>query len=107
MEDSEEFEAQDLGSSRPGHTIGQPSIMTGMSRNLMHSNSVAHTSVAPNSAAPNSIASQPNIPVRTLPNPFPALIIRYERCIWWSLHWSKHSEVGWQQCTIYLGALLH
>ena len=70
MEDGEEFQAQDLGSGRPGHTIGQPSIMTGMSRNLVHSNSIAPTSVAPSSAAPhaiapNSIASQPNIPVRT------------------------------------------
>lgn len=52
MEDHEEFEEQDLAGARPGHTIGQPSIMTGMSRNLLHT---------------NSIASQPNVPVRAAP----------------------------------------
>ena len=71
MEDNEEFQAQDLGSGRPGHTIGQPSIMTGMSRNLVHSNSIAPSSVAPPGAmATHSIASQPNVPVRTPSFPF-------------------------------------
>ena len=49
--DDEEYDEAE--SQRIGHTIGQPSVNAGMSRNLMHT---------------NSIASQPNIPVgRLLP----------------------------------------
>ncbi len=44
--DDEEYDEAE--SQRIGHTIGQPSVNAGMSRNLMHT---------------NSIASQPNLPV--------------------------------------------
>lgn len=42
MGDDEEFEEEQI-TDRPGHTIGQPSVNAGVSRNLLHTNSIAST----------------------------------------------------------------
>ena len=44
MEDDEEFEEQKDDDRNIGHTIGQPSVNAGVSRNLLHTNSIASTS---------------------------------------------------------------
>lgn len=51
MGEDEDFDDESLQTGRPGHTIGEPSLMRGMSRN---SRTLEHT---------NSIASRPNVPV--------------------------------------------
>ena len=43
MDEDEEFEEHGIMGERPGHTIGQSSVMQGMSRNLLHSNSISNT----------------------------------------------------------------
>ena len=46
MEDDEEFEGM---TGRPGNTIGQPSIMNGLNRHMVHTTS--------------TISNAPNVPV--------------------------------------------
>ncbi len=53
MADDQEYEEQNMDDRNMGHTIGQPSVNAGMSRNLLHT---------------NSIASQPNLPVSVCTN---------------------------------------
>jgi hypothetical protein len=48
MDEDDEFEEHSVTTERPGHTIGQPAMMSGMSRNLLHSNSISN---APNLAS--------------------------------------------------------
>ena len=48
MEDDEEFEGMN---GRPGNTIGQPSIMNGLNRHMVHTTS--------------TISNAPNVPVRS------------------------------------------
>lgn len=61
MDEDDEFEEHDMSTmERPGHTLGQPAMMSGMSRNLLHSNSISN--------APNMTTRGRSASVRFLKN---------------------------------------
>ncbi|KAK9905554.1 hypothetical protein WJX75_002050 [Coccomyxa subellipsoidea] len=61
MEDDEEFEEQKDDDRNIGHTIGQPSVNAGVSRNLLHTNSIASTSNILPAKAPTTGIANSNI----------------------------------------------
>ena len=62
MEDDEEFEGMN---GRPGNTIGQPSIMNGLNRHMVHTTS--------------TISNAPNVPVGPWPQPHAHWFIALEK----------------------------
>ena len=71
-----------MDGERPGHTIGQSSVMQGMTRNLLHSNSI---STAPNLNARGRSGSVRGLIQQPAPRPPPFMLYFegvLECCMW-------------------------